>query len=103
MKTIKYKIFFVVGLLLVLIWSSKYIEDNRSYNLEEMSEFLAMCGDFVQSGSSDSRPGTWDYFIVLVSAIVVLFTLWYSIKYLIKPNEQVDHIKFKILEDAKED
>lgn len=40
----------------------------------------------------------WDYVIVVVIAVVVLATLFYSVKWLIKPGEQqADHIKHSIL------
>lgn len=36
----------------------------------------------------------WDYIIILVIAILVLVTLFYSLKYLIKPGEKSEsHIK----------
>ena len=40
----------------------------------------------------------WDYFAVWITAIAVVLTLVYSIKYLVKPNEKnSDHIKNSIL------
>lgn len=40
----------------------------------------------------------WDYAIVVAIAVVVLVTLFYSVKWLIKPGEQqADHIKHSIL------
>ena len=40
----------------------------------------------------------WDYVIVGAIAVVTVFTLFYSVKWLIKPNEQnPDHIKLSIL------
>jgi hypothetical protein len=40
----------------------------------------------------------WDYVIVVAIAIVVVVTLFYSVKWLIKPGEhQADHIKHSIL------
>lgn len=42
--------------------------------------------------------GKWDYFIVWVAVVVVLFTLFYSIKWLIRPGEKSQqHIKRLIL------
>lgn len=39
----------------------------------------------------------WDYVIVITIAVVVLVTLFYSIKWLIRPGEkQADHIKHSI-------
>ena len=40
----------------------------------------------------------WDYVIVLSIAIIALFTLFYSVKWIIKPNENnADHIKYSFL------
>jgi hypothetical protein len=42
--------------------------------------------------------GKWDYFIVWVAVIIVMFTLFYSVKWLIRPGEQSpEHIKRMIL------
>ena len=41
---------------------------------------------------------TWDYLIISIVAVILLFTLYYSIKWLVKPGEQgPDHIKRFIL------
>lgn len=88
-------------LLFGLVLLAQYLNRTRTYSLEQMSEFLVMCGTFIQTGFGSNTPGTWDYFLVLISAMVVLATLWYSIKYLVRPSEKDDHIKFKILEDEK--
>ena len=40
----------------------------------------------------------WDYVSIGITAIIVVLTLIYSIKWLIKPNEKnTDHIKYSIL------
>ncbi len=40
----------------------------------------------------------WDYVAVWITIIAVLLTLFYSIKYLVKPKEKNnDHIKYTIL------
>mgnify|MGYP001551285746 CR=1 FL=1 len=42
--------------------------------------------------------GKWDYFIVWVAVVIVLFTLFYSVKWLIRPGEKSpEHIKRMIL------
>ena len=39
----------------------------------------------------------WDYVSICITAIIAVFTLIYSIKWLIKPNENnADHIKYSI-------
>ncbi|SFO48324.1 hypothetical protein SAMN05428949_5344 [Chitinophaga sp. YR627] len=41
----------------------------------------------------------WDYLIVVVMVVIVLVTLFYSVKWLIRPGEKsADHIKQFILE-----
>ena len=44
-------------------------------------------------------PGSnWDYVIVWIAAVIVLFTLFFSLKWLIRPGEQShSHIKRLIL------
>lgn len=40
----------------------------------------------------------WDYVIVILTSIIVLISLYYSIKWIIKPGEtKPSHIKRKIL------
>lgn len=78
-----------------------YFNLTRTYNMDELSGFLAVCGTFIQSNFTSSRPGLWDFFIVLISAFVVFITLVFSIKYLIKPETRREHIKYQILEDEK--
>ena len=42
----------------------------------------------------------WDYAIVIAAIIIAIFTLFYSVKWLIKPNEKnQDHIKLFILNE----
>ncbi len=42
--------------------------------------------------------GNWDYVIVTVALIIVLFTLFFSVKWLIRPGEQSQsHIKRLVL------
>lgn len=53
-------------------------------------------GGLTHGKTPDSQ---WDYVIVLVMVVVVLLTLFYSIKWLIRPGERSqDHIKKFILE-----
>lgn len=102
MKRINYKrIAILIGLGLGLLWLGRYAADSKTYSLEEMSAFIASCGTFIQSSYSDAKPGQWDYFIVFVSAIIVLASLYYSIKYLIRPERQTSHIKYQILDEKE--
>jgi hypothetical protein len=49
--------------------------------------------------SHGGRPDSqWDYLIVSVAAVSVLLTLFYSVKWLIRPGEQSEHhIKTQVL------
>ena len=78
-----------VSLLAVLIalptWACEVCEKQQPKMLQGISH-----GTGPQSG--------WDMPIIYVSGIIVLFTLVYSVKYLVKPNEDAkDHIKRSIL------
>lgn len=45
-------------------------------------------------------PEQWDYVIMWVFIIITLATLYYSVKWLIKPGEkEASHIKYSILND----
>ena len=40
----------------------------------------------------------WDYVSIIIVSIITLFTLYFSIKWLIKPGEKnADHIKYIII------
>lgn len=40
----------------------------------------------------------WDYVIIWITGVIVLFCLFFSVKWLIKPGEKsLSHIKFSIL------
>ena len=42
----------------------------------------------------------WDYVIVIVIGVIALLTLFYSVKWLIKPNENnLEHIKYSFLNE----
>ncbi|CAL1519497.1 hypothetical protein [Chitinophaga sp. MM2321] len=52
-------------------------------------------GGFTHGGTPGSN---WDYLIVWVTVIIVLFTLFFSVKWLVHPGEKSDsHIKRNIL------
>lgn len=45
-------------------------------------------------------PDKWDYVIMWVVIAITVATLYYSVKWLIKPGEkEADHIKYSILND----
>lgn len=50
--------------------------------------------NFTHGAGPDSK---WDWLIVAVIALITVYTLVYSLKYLIKPGEKDrDHIKYSI-------
>jgi hypothetical protein len=53
----------------------------------------------LQGITHGSNPeSAWDYVIVIAVAIIALLTLFYAVKWLIKPNEQNNnHIKYSFL------
>lgn len=55
----------------------------------------------ILSLSHGSGPESqWDYAIVMVAIIIAVITLFYSVKWLINPNEKnQDHIKLFILNE----
>lgn len=55
-------------------------------------------GGLTHGRTPDSQ---WDYVIVLVMVVIVLLTLFYSVKWLIRPGEKsADHIKQFILNNS---
>jgi len=81
---------------------SHYFYTNQSYDIQEMMRFIASCGNYLQSSFSNTKKEQLDFFIVILSIIVVMVTLIYSIKYLILPGEgEKSHIKYKILDNEK--
>lgn len=55
----------------------------------------------LQGITHGSNPeSNWDYVIVIVIGIIAILTLFYSVKFFIKPNEKnSDHIKYSILKE----
>lgn len=55
----------------------------------------------LQGISHGSNPeSNWDFVIVIVIAIIAILTLFYSVKWLIKPNENnTEHIKYSFLNE----
>ena len=55
----------------------------------------------LQGITHGSNPeSNWDYVIVIVIGVIAILTLFYSVKFFIKPNEKnPDHIKYTILKE----
>ncbi len=92
----------IIGLglgIVVVYFTSAYFNNNRANSYDGLLDAIASCGTFIQSSFKGIQRSQIDYAIVLVSVIIVIATLFYSIKYLVKPNEGADHIKHQILEE----
>ena len=95
----KRKKFIGISILLALAYyASGYLNGRNASTYEGLLEAISSCGNFIQASFKSTQKGEFDYFIVLVATIIVIATLIYSIKYLIKPNEDGNHIKHEILE-----
>ncbi len=92
------RLIYAVGLLLINGFLASVYQEYAQLSSKDFASFLSMCGTFIQTGFQSNKPGTWDYFLVILSVQVVLFTSYYSLKYLIVEKEPTDHIKHKILE-----
>lgn len=45
--------------------------------------------------------GSWDYIIIWLAVIIVVGTLYLSVKYLVKPREEnTEHIKYSVIENT---
>jgi len=57
--------------------------------------------NILQGISHGNNPDSnWDYVIVVALTIIVLLTLFYSVKLFVKPNEtNTNHIKYSILNE----
>lgn len=89
-----------LGLAVVLVYfASAYFNNKNTSSYDGLLSAIASCGNFIQSSFKSIQRSQIDYAIVLMAVITVIATLFYSIKYLVKPNEGADHIKHQILEE----
>lgn len=89
----------LAAMILLIYLAAGYLQNNRTPSYEGLLGAIANCGTFIQASFKNIQRSQWDYFIVLVAVIVVIATLFYSVKYLVKPNEGRNHIKHQILEE----
>ena len=95
LKTIVIGTLIAIGIYLL----SGYINSRQITPYEEMLDFISTCGTLIEAGFKSTKRGQADYAIVLISAVTVILTLFYSIKFLVRPGEkQGNHIKYRILE-----
>ena len=89
--------------LLVIVISITYqyagfLNSHKTYAYDEMMILIANCGNFARTSFDNPQRDQTDYFLVLISMVVVLATLIYSLGYLLRPDEHSpDHIKYRIL------
>lgn len=81
--------YFSITLILTLAanvaWACEVCQKNQPKGLENITHGPGPAGDF-------------DYVISIIAVIIVAFTLFYSIKYLVKPKEDnPDHVKNIVL------
>lgn len=90
----------IVISLLFINWglASAYFESSRQV-LSGFSSFLTICGALIETSFTSSAPGVWDYFFVIISIQIVIYTGFQSIKYLGGEKTTNNHIKYKILEE----
>lgn len=90
----------IVISLLFINWglSSAYFE-SASQGLGGISSFLTICGALIKTSFTSSAPGVWDYFFVIISIQIVIYTGFRSIKHLRGEKTTYKHIKYKILEE----
>ena len=97
LKTIAIVTVSTVGIYLL----SGYINSRQIASYEEMLDFISTCGTLIEAGFKSTKRGQADYAIVLISAVIVILTLFYSIKFLVRPGENYrDHIKYRVLENG---
>ena len=85
------KILFSATLLMLLLWQQTVIACDACKKKQAV-----VFGGLTHGKTPDSE---WDYLIVLVMVMIVLVTLFYSVKWLIRPGEKsADHIKQFVLE-----
>ena len=98
----KRKLKFISILILggLIYWGSALLATDDRPAYEVLLDGITMCAQvIVPTFDSDSR-GQFDYVIVIVSIIVVIYALMYSLIHLIRPKEKASsHIKHQILED----
>lgn len=85
----------VIGLV---YWGSYQMARENEQPYEALWNSITSCAQVLLPSFESNEKGQADYVIVFISIIVVLYTLFYSIKHLIRPNEPKNHIKNQILD-----
>lgn len=85
----------VIGLV---YWGSYQMAHENEQPYEALWNSITSCAQVLLPSFESNEKGQADYVIVFISIIVVLYTLFYSIKHLVRPNEPKNHIKNQILD-----
>ena len=90
---------FTVAVIGLYFGSAALSKDNRE-PYQVLLDGITMCAQVIVPTFDSNEKGQFDYVIVIISFIVVLYALSYSLFYLIRPREKAaSHIKHQILED----
>lgn len=81
-----------------IYWGSYELARDDRQPYEVLLDSITSCAQVLMPSFESNEKGQADYIIVFISVIVVLYTLFYSIKHLVRPNEQKNHIKNQILD-----
>lgn len=82
----------------LMYWGSYEMARDDRQPYEVLLDGITSCAQVLLPSFESNEKGQADYIIVFISVIVVIYTLFYSVKHLIRPNEQKDHIKNQILD-----
>lgn len=82
----------------VMYWGSFELARDDRQPYEVLLDSITSCAQVLMPSFESDEKGQADYIIVFISVIVVLYTLFYSIRHLVRPNEPSNHIKNQILD-----
>jgi len=84
----------------VSVWVLSYqMSEEYSSSSNFLLDSIALCGAYIKTTFATTTRTQSDYAIIVISIIIVILTLYYCVKYLVKPGEHsTEHIKRKILE-----
>lgn len=96
-RTIRWALWLLTAGL--MYWGSYEMSKDTREPYEILLDSIATCAQVLLPTFDSDEKGQIDYVIVFVSIIVVLYTLFHSIRHLVRPREKAEnHIKKQILE-----
>jgi len=97
------KLISIILLVAVIFWGSALLSKDNREPYQMLLEGITMCAQVIVPTFDSDEKGQFDYVIVIISIIIVVYTLTYSLIHLIRPKEkEVSHIKNQILEDHEQ-